>query len=158
MATRYTSRQLLKLWSSVNIVPLNVYTNLRKLGISSVRPTHRGISAGQHDVRTIPVRVTARKTSWTHNLHTDGHVNTNTGPTQSPGRKFTFANLNILTPIPKAKVGNTSVNTKIQKLNVCCLNVCSVKNKTVSLSDYITSNDFDLVALTETVHLLTNNA
>ena len=34
--------------------------------------------------------------------------------------------------------------------NVCCLNAQSVVNKTDSISDYITTNDFDLVALTET--------
>jgi hypothetical protein len=37
-----------------------------------------------------------------------------------------------------------------QKLTICCLNARSVKNKTISLSDYIISNDFDIVAITET--------
>jgi exonuclease III len=36
------------------------------------------------------------------------------------------------------------------KMSVCCLNAQSVVNKTDSISDFIISNDFDLVALTET--------
>ena len=35
-------------------------------------------------------------------------------------------------------------------INVCCLNARSVKNKTLSLCDYIISNDFDTLAITET--------
>ena len=33
---------------------------------------------------------------------------------------------------------------------ICCINPRSVKNKTLSFCDYIISNDFDLVAVTET--------
>ena len=36
------------------------------------------------------------------------------------------------------------------KFKVCCLNAQSVVNKTDSLSDFISTNDFDLIALTET--------
>ena len=35
-------------------------------------------------------------------------------------------------------------------ISVCSLNPRSVKNKTISLCDYIVSNDFDVIALTET--------
>ena len=56
---------------------------------------------------------------------------------------------------------NTNNNIEIQlqnatptkgqkKLKVCSLNPRSVKNKTIAISDYIISNDFDVVALTET--------
>jgi hypothetical protein len=43
---------------------------------------------------------------------------------------------------------NNSFNQK--KLHVCSLNPRSVKNKALSINDYIVSNDFDLCALTET--------
>ena len=48
----------------------------------------------------------------------------------------------------KYKAQNTVKGQK--KLSVCSLNPRSVKNKTISLCDYIVSNDFDVVALTET--------
>ena len=35
-------------------------------------------------------------------------------------------------------------------LKMCCINPRSVKNKTFALSDYILSNSFDIVAVTET--------
>ena len=35
-------------------------------------------------------------------------------------------------------------------LSVCSINVRSVKNKTLSLSDYMSTNDYDIIALTET--------
>ena len=49
--------------------------------------------------------------------------------------------------MPKANLINYE---HIKKLNVCSLNPRSVKNKTLALSDYVVSNDFDVVALTET--------
>ena len=33
---------------------------------------------------------------------------------------------------------------------MCCLNTRSVKNKTLSISDYVTSHDYDIMCLTET--------
>ena len=36
-----------------------------------------------------------------------------------------------------------------RKLNVCCINPRSVKNKTLAICDFILSNKFDLVAITE---------
>jgi len=36
------------------------------------------------------------------------------------------------------------------RINVCCLNTRSVKNKTLSISDYVTSHDYDIMCLTET--------
>ena len=35
-------------------------------------------------------------------------------------------------------------------LKMCCINTRSLKNKTLSFCDHIISNDFDLVAVTET--------
>ena len=32
---------------------------------------------------------------------------------------------------------------------MCCFNARSVKNKTISIAGYIASNDFDVIALTE---------
>ena len=37
-----------------------------------------------------------------------------------------------------------------RQLHICCFNTRSVKNKAISLCDFIHSNDFDIVALTET--------
>lgn len=39
---------------------------------------------------------------------------------------------------------------RTNRLQVACLNTRSVKNKTVSINDYIVSNNFDAIALTET--------
>jgi hypothetical protein len=36
-----------------------------------------------------------------------------------------------------------------RKLNICCINPRSVKNKTLAIYDFILSNEFDLVAITE---------
>ena len=36
------------------------------------------------------------------------------------------------------------------KNKICCHNSRSVKNKTFVLSDYVISNDFDIIAVTET--------
>ena len=36
------------------------------------------------------------------------------------------------------------------KIDICCINPRSVKNKTVSLCDFILPNNFDLIAITET--------
>ena len=45
----------------------------------------------------------------------------------------------------------SSSNVKAQKcISVCSFNPRSVKNKTLSFCDYIQSNDFDVVAITET--------
>ena len=38
----------------------------------------------------------------------------------------------------------------VKCVTICCLNCRSVKNKTEAINDYIVSNDFDIVALTET--------
>ena len=35
-------------------------------------------------------------------------------------------------------------------IKVCCINPRSVKNKSLALSDYISTNDYDIVAVTET--------
>lgn len=56
-------------------------------------------------------------------------------------------NTNNLVKIKCEPAGPTSVKNC---LSICCLNARSVKNKTISLCDYIVSNDYDVVALTET--------
>lgn len=56
-------------------------------------------------------------------------------------------NLSSLIKI-KPDIENVVKGQKLVK--VCCLNPRSVKNKTIALCDYILSNDFDFVALTET--------
>ena len=50
----------------------------------------------------------------------------------------------------KIKSEQTSVIKGHTNLKICCINPRSVKNKTLSFCDYINSNDFDLVAVTET--------
>jgi hypothetical protein len=37
-----------------------------------------------------------------------------------------------------------------KSLQICCLNPRSTKNKALSVSDYIVTQDYDVVALTET--------
>ncbi len=53
----------------------------------------------------------------------------------------------VLTTLPRSSIWKKSRN---ENLTVCELNCRSVRNKTLSLSDFITSNDFDVMGLTET--------
>ena len=66
-------------------------------------------------------------------------------------RKYVYVRQNEpvrhLSPVPKANLINYE---HVKKLKVCSLNRRSVKNKTLDLSDLVVSNDFDVVALTET--------
>ena len=50
----------------------------------------------------------------------------------------------------KIKCESLKTVSNQKKLHICCLNPRSVKNKTLSICDYIVSCDFDIVALTET--------
>jgi hypothetical protein len=53
-------------------------------------------------------------------------------------------NLREIPLIPKAR----KISEK--ELSVCSINAQSVRNKTLYLADYITENDYDIVAITET--------
>ena len=60
-------------------------------------------------------------------------------------RRHSTSNMNNIVIKPDTYICPSALN-----FNICCLNAQSVVNKTDSLSDYITTNDFDLIALTET--------
>ena len=52
--------------------------------------------------------------------------------------------------LTKIKCDSITVCKGQTYIKVCCINPRSVKNKSLALSDYISSNDYDIVAVTET--------
>ena len=95
------------------------------------------------------------KRTWDHNQGTNEKnlktlpqeipciVNTKTKPCMSRNTQ----NLNNIVQI---KCETLQIHCGGKNLKICSLNPRSVKNKTVALSDFILSNDFDIVAITET--------
>lgn len=127
MVIRYSCTQLLALSARSSCrVPRATYNKLQLLRICSKAPTHRGTVAGKSRERSIPTRITDREPVITH--HTS----------------ITKGNL-VKIPLLRSL---TYISTK--NLSFCSLNTRSIKNKTVSLSDFISSHDYDVVALTET--------
>ncbi|XP_060553020.1 uncharacterized protein LOC132714233 [Ruditapes philippinarum] len=58
--------------------------------------------------------------------------------------------LNINNIIQIKQIQNVSATKSQKNLKVCSINPRSVKNKTIAICDFILSNDFDIVAITET--------
>jgi len=133
----YSRAQLLAVRTSQanSRVPSQACNTLKELGIGTASPTHRGATAGQSHKRTIEVRVTNRKVA-------KQNVNKQTCQLSN----YSSLRPNLIT-IPKISQCGTSSK---RCLKVCSLNVRSVKNKTLSLCDFILTNDFDVIALTET--------
>jgi len=57
---------------------------------------------------------------------------------------------NVRSNVRKVRFEAISENKGHAKITVCCINTWSVKNKALSICDYISSNNFDIVAITET--------
>ena len=99
------------------------------------KPTRRGNKAGRRFYRPIQTVLTYR-----------------TSPLLANGvdlcvYKQAGCNMNNLVTLPRAHMKATDTHCP---LNLTCLNVRSVKNKTLSLCDYIISNSIDILAVTET--------
>ena len=89
--------------------------------------THRGTKAGVHFQRPIKTLVTP---------FYPGILSTKTGVNPLNLIQIDFQH-DITSPTG-------------DKLSICCINPRSVKNKTLILNDFIVSNDYDVVAITET--------
>ena len=134
---RYTIEHLLRLrhcTKSFSRVTRGVYNGLKSLGICSTKPTHRGTTAGKRSIRAIPVRLTKRHVS---------QFKTPDNALFQTDRKRT----RLLSAVSNARCART-----VEKLKVVHLNPRSVKNKTLAISDYITSNDYDIYSRKKETH------
>jgi len=104
-----------------------------RIRADSAMPTQRGTRAAKQ----IPVRINTRPCGNLYNGSIQSHGGVNSVVNRVP----------VLTPVQRAIV---NIPAKKHNISVCALNPRSVGNKTLALSDYIISNDFDIVALTET--------
>ncbi len=176
----YNRSQLLgiknKVQGSVNSVPAEVHTTLKSLNLVHwcVKPTHRG-SKGIAK-RKIPVRISdTRKArpgchqNWDiadqhrSGQPVQGHVNNLVPLTADHGEPIQVrlcnrtkthcrssgtvntANLHILSEA--VNEGNTKHHNS---LTVCSLNAQSVKNKALSVADFILERNIDVLGITET--------
>ena len=125
-------------------VSREVYCNLKQLDICYATPTHRGTTGGQCRLRTpepIPSIVTTTRNS----------VVKQTGVDNANLITLTFTeSRNGSTTTKQTNKGNMLTLVNVAKLNVHCINVRSVKNKAISVSDLVISRDIDILALTET--------
>ena len=125
-------------------VSREVYCNLKQLDICYATPTHRGTTGGQCRLRTpepIPSIVTTTRNS----------VVKQTGVDNANLITLTFTeSRNGSTTTKQTNKGNLLTLVNVAKLNVHCINVRSVKNKAISVSDLVISRDIDILALTET--------
>ena len=123
------------------------FRTIRQLGICQVLPTARGCRAGTKLRRPIVVRITPGIRAAMCKQHQE--------PIMKCQNQLSGSGLHInrsnLINIQCDSVSRTSARTSANKcLQVCCLNPRSIKNKTLSISDYIISHDYDVVAFTET--------
>ena len=131
-------------------VPLcnELFRTIRQLGICHISPTVRGCRAGTKLRRPIVVRITPGIRATMCKQHQEQ-------PTIKCQSQLSGSGLHVnrsnLINIQCDSVITTSVRASTNKyLQVCCLNPRSIKNKTLSICDYIISHDYDVVALTET--------
>ena len=125
-------------------VSREVYCNLKQLDICYATPTHRGTTGGQCRLRTpepIPSIVTTTRNSVVKQTGVD-NANLIT-------LTFTESRNGSTTTKPTNK-WNLLTLVNVAKLNVHYINVRSVKNKAISVSDLVISRDIDILALTET--------
>ena len=135
MATlAYTNSTLNSVWKSTKHSPLpsELFTTIKSLNICQVSHTVRGCRAGTKRGRSIAVITTLRSGSCTYQHK------------QASGLGVNKNNL------VRIKCNYVHVQPLKKSLQICCLNPRSIKNKALSLSDYIVTQDYDIVALTET--------
>lgn len=105
--------------------------------VSRWKPTRRGTKAGRNYYRNIQT-VTCPRISAAVSKNSVNCAHKQTGCNVH----------NLVTLAPACSVRHKAGHDK--PLHVTCLNVRSVKNKTLAISDYIVSEDIDVLALTET--------
>ena len=104
--------------------------------VTTVNTGSTGISCSSttNDIQEIEVRITSRYNKANRKV--------------SATSKASTRNMSNLIKIKRTTADYKATFSK--QLSVCSLNPGSVKNKTQSLCDFITTHDFDIVALTET--------
>lgn len=127
-----------------------VGATIKALGIYRSKPTRRGYRGGRHTQKYIPVRISHRLlTDKLQEVRGQGH----------PGHSLDSHRARFLVtpfqpPFKQCAIQSADEQRKGREtgktLSVCHLNPRSVKNKVLSLNDFITSNDFDIVGITET--------
>lgn len=140
----YVGSALRELWRPVKETPLpsDVFKIIKDLSICKTNSTHRGRRAGTKVHKHVPVRITHRLDyTGAHKCkdYTVAHTN-------NVHRAFRLNNLIRIQHTEPVE----DIREKMKTLHMCCVNVRSVKNKTISLADYVVSNDFDVIAITET--------
>ena len=179
MCYSYNKEQLLSFRHSEVVnntkLPIEIFSNLRKLGINNKPKTHRGYSGGRNLIRQIPTIVSNRSNSVKNNSNYNPFdegvlnnvcTNNNIIPIQleenvpietiighrpnGPSNENTGVNQHNLPPI---KITNTPIQTKkyvSKQINFGLWNSNSVRNKTNTILNHIMDNDLDFLALTET--------
>ena len=108
-------------------LPDTLHALIRRLGLPVTRPTSHGKRGGLRQQRVIQTRITHR--------------------------------FDVVPRAVKAASANVSqlINLRVIKhrehdilLTICCLNARSVKNKALSVADFVISRDIDVLALSET--------
>ena len=132
----YTSSALRDLWNQASKLHLTMFNTIRLLKICKFKSTHRSCRIGSNKNISILVRITTQP-NYTTNLKFLNHSNHGCASSTTP-----CANV-IVSKIPSSQ----SINTK--DLNMCVMNCQSIINKAEYLVDYITEQDFDIVAMTE---------
>ena len=136
---------------------LETYCALKQNGISAVRPTYCGTTAGRNHQRPISTRITLSEPKQLHNTGADIQnltqlpqaipVRVKTRPpAQLISDSTSKANSDNLLTVPRSR----TVESKHRLLKVGHLNPRSVKNKALSVQDFIVSQDLDILGLTET--------
>jgi hypothetical protein len=124
----YTREQLLDIVDCLPALPKLSFDALRSIrhhGINEINPTIRGCRAGKHIQRSIA----------------------SVPPLLRVSRNQCGINSTNLTEIHCIKNDHSLSGSR---LSFGLINARSIKNKTTSLVDYITDNDIDVIAITET--------
>ena len=108
-------------------LPDTLHALIRRLGLSVTRPTSRGKQGVLRKQRVIRTRI----------IHRFDVV--------PRAVKAASANVSQLINLPVIKHRERDI-----PLTICCLNARSVKNKALSVADFVISRDIDVLALSET--------
>ena len=158
---------------SVMRVTKSVFCDLRQLGICNARPTHRqwllskvmsstrtnntGLATDYSQSCAIQIRiptVIGHRPPPTHRDSTVRYIPRSGASacqhkqSNAPGHGQITSALGVnKNNLVRIKCGHVHVQPAKKSLRVCCLNLRSIKNKALSLNDYIVAQDYDVVAL-----------
>lgn len=127
--TTYTKDQLFAIRNTVSRQLLDNVTRGLIQNLHIKKWTFRGCRAGRNIRRHIRTIVTSRDNNVVDSTCISGVNKRN---------------------LSRIKCDYVEHPSATRSLTICCLNPRSIKNKTLSLSDFIVTNDYDIVALTET--------